>query len=81
MSQPQVSVALGKLRELFSDAVFVRTTNGMQPTPRAAVLVKSAREVLTRSAGDFFRPPLVLRPASRCPGGQPRGCSPHPVRH
>src|SRR5689334_14896120 len=45
MTQPQVSVALGKLRELFNDPLFVRTTKGMQPTPRAAAWVKSAREV------------------------------------
>lgn len=54
MSQPQVSVALGKLRELFNDAMFVRTTNGMQPTPRAAALVKSAREVLAQIDQDLF---------------------------
>jgi DNA-binding transcriptional LysR family regulator len=54
MTQPQVSVALGKLRELFNDAVFVRTTKGMQPTSRASVLVKSARGVLTQIDRDLF---------------------------
>lgn len=54
MSQPQVSVALGKLRELFGDAMFVRTTHGMQPTPRAAALVKSARGVLAQIDQDLF---------------------------
>jgi DNA-binding transcriptional LysR family regulator len=54
MTQPQVSVALGKLRELFNDQVFVRTTKGMQPTPRAAAWVKSARAVLTQIDRDLF---------------------------
>jgi DNA-binding transcriptional LysR family regulator len=54
MTQPQVSVALGKLRELFNDALFVRTTNGMQPTSRASVLVKSCRGVLTQIDRDLF---------------------------
>src|SRR6201992_2947566 len=54
MTQPQVSVALGRLRELFNDPVFVRTTRGMQPTPRAAVWVKSARGVLTQIDRDLF---------------------------
>jgi DNA-binding transcriptional LysR family regulator len=54
MTQPQVSVALGKLRELFNDPVFVRTTKGMQPTPRAAAWVKSARGVLTQIDRDLF---------------------------
>jgi DNA-binding transcriptional LysR family regulator len=67
MSQPQVSVALGKLRELFSDAMFVRTTSGMQPTPRAAALVKSARGVLAQIdqelfGEDFFDPLTEERP-------------------
>src|SRR5690606_27063617 len=35
LSQPTVSIALGKLRRLFGDPLFVRTSDGMQPTPRA----------------------------------------------
>lgn len=54
LSQPQVSVALGKLREFFGDAMFVRTSSGMQPTPRAAGLVKSARDVLEQIDQNLF---------------------------
>jgi DNA-binding transcriptional LysR family regulator len=54
MTQPQVSVALGKLRELLNDPVFVRTTKGMQPTSRATGWVKSARGVLTQIDRDLF---------------------------
>jgi DNA-binding transcriptional LysR family regulator len=48
MSQPAVSAALAKLRKVFGDPLFVRTSRGMEPTPRAAALVPPAREVLMR---------------------------------
>jgi len=35
LSQPAMSHALSRLRELFSDDLFVRTATGMEPTPRA----------------------------------------------
>ncbi|QCP54077.1 LysR family transcriptional regulator [Trinickia violacea] len=35
LSQPAVSYALGRLRALFDDPLFVRTRSGMQPTPVA----------------------------------------------
>jgi DNA-binding transcriptional LysR family regulator len=35
LAQPTVSIALAKLRREFGDVLFVRTTSGMQPTPRA----------------------------------------------
>lgn len=38
VSQPSVSLMLAKLREHFGDPLFVRTPNGMQPTPRAKAL-------------------------------------------
>src|SRR5438128_1017461 len=56
-SQPGVSVALGKLRDFFDDPLFVRSGNGMQPTPRAAKLVESARAVLSRIGSDIVAEP------------------------
>jgi DNA-binding transcriptional LysR family regulator len=56
-SQPAVSVALGRLREFFGDRLFVRSGNSMQPTPRAAALVKSARAVLARVGADIVAAP------------------------
>jgi DNA-binding transcriptional LysR family regulator len=47
-SQPSISVALRKLREYFDDPLFVRTGNVMQPTPRAANLIRSAQSILAR---------------------------------
>jgi DNA-binding transcriptional LysR family regulator len=38
LSQPAMSYALAKLRELFEDPLFVRTGRGMEPTPRAQAL-------------------------------------------
>jgi len=52
-SQPSVSAALAKLREFFDDPLFVRAGNAMQPTPRAAELVASAREILDKIGSDL----------------------------
>jgi DNA-binding transcriptional LysR family regulator len=46
--QPTVSVWLAKLRRRFDDPLFVRTSSGMQPTPRADALVASVRTALER---------------------------------
>jgi len=48
VSQPRVSTALGKLREYFDDPLFVRTSRGMEPTPRALALIPAARDALAR---------------------------------
>ncbi|MRW89772.1 LysR family transcriptional regulator [Duganella sp. FT80W] len=48
MSQPSVSVALNKLRTSLGDPLFVRTTQGMEPTPRAVTLVGPTRDILQR---------------------------------
>lgn len=41
LSQPAVSYALGRLRMVFDDPLFIRTKDGMQPTPTALELSKS----------------------------------------
>jgi len=56
-SQPGVSVALGRLRDFFGDPLFVRSGNGMQPTPRATTLIESARAVLARIGSDIVAEP------------------------
>ncbi|MXP55369.1 LysR family transcriptional regulator [Pantoea sp. Seng] len=40
LGQPAVSAALKRLREMFDDALFIRTSYGMTPTPRAEQLVQ-----------------------------------------
>jgi DNA-binding transcriptional LysR family regulator len=46
LSQPTVSIWLGKLRRQLDDPLFVRTPSGMQPTPRADQLIEPARHAL-----------------------------------
>ena len=46
MSQPAVSHALARLRYLLKDEVFVRTPEGMRPTPRAERIAEPVRAAL-----------------------------------
>ncbi len=66
LSQPAVSSALGRLRSLFGDELFVRSGRGIQPTPRALELagpVRSGLEQLRRAlAGEAeFNPSSSTR--------------------
>ncbi len=47
LSQPTVSIGLARLRKMLADPLFVRTTDGMQPTPRMEDLMPSVRQVLS----------------------------------
>lgn len=59
MSQPAMSNALGRLRDLFTDPLLVRTANGMSPTERAEEIVNDLRpairtiDALLTSSGPF----------------------------
>jgi len=46
LSQPAVSHALGRLRYMLKDALFIRTPDGMIPTPRAEQLAEPLRRAL-----------------------------------
>lgn len=54
LTQPAVSKQLNRLREIFEDPLFVRTMEGMAPTPRAEALAGTVHRALTevRSAFD-----------------------------
>ncbi|WP_181297506.1 LysR family transcriptional regulator [Pseudomonas sp. Q2-TVG4-2] len=61
LSQPAVSNALNRLRELLDDPLLVRVGRAMQPTPRALSLEAPIRDALqqiehTLNAGDLFDP-------------------------
>ncbi|WP_312920587.1 LysR family transcriptional regulator [Stutzerimonas nitrititolerans] len=61
LSQPAVSNALNRLRELLDDPLLVRVGRAMQPTPRALSLEAPIRDALqqiehTLNAGDSFDP-------------------------
>lgn len=45
-SQPTVSIWLARLRKQLGDPLFVRTAEGMLPTPRTDMLIATVREVL-----------------------------------
>src|SRR3569832_1193334 len=63
LSQPAMSRALDRLRELFSDALFVRTPRGMLPSVRAFELAPRVRSVLV-AAGALIQP-ASFDPAAR----------------
>lgn len=46
LSQPTISIGLGRLRAHFADPLFVRTAEGMQPTPQADEIIGPIRDVL-----------------------------------
>lgn len=46
LSQPTISIGLGKLRDHYGDKLFVRSAGGMVPTPLADSLISSVRDVL-----------------------------------
>ena len=58
LPQPAVSIALSKLREHFANPLFVRTSNGMTPTPLGAELIEPVRTALNAVSAvvDFSTP-------------------------
>ena len=45
-TQPTISNALARLRDLLDDSLFVRTGRGVEPTPKAHLLIEPVREAL-----------------------------------
>jgi LysR family transcriptional regulator, mexEF-oprN operon transcriptional activator len=62
LGQPAVSHALNRLREKFSDRLFVRTRDGMVPTPRAIEIHQSLTPGLTQIEA-AIRPIQLFDPA------------------
>ncbi len=48
LTQPAVSHALGRLREVLSDELFIRSARGMRPTPYADQLIGTVRQSLNQ---------------------------------
>lgn len=55
MSQPAMSNALARLRDALGDQLFVRTSSGMVPTPRARLLIDPVRDALDILRGGIER--------------------------
>ena len=67
VSQPTISSSLARLREILQDDLFVRSGNGMQPTPRALALKEPVQRVLAAVKGEIldtgrFDPLTEIRP-------------------
>lgn len=63
LSQPALSHALNRLREIFGDELFVRTSRGMRSTPKADELASSARRILA-TVREELSPTSSLKPES-----------------
>jgi DNA-binding transcriptional LysR family regulator len=64
LSQSAISHALGRLRDVLEDDLFVRTARGMEPTTRAvgmADALRSALQQIQHALGDEPFSPLVAR--------------------
>ncbi len=65
LSQPAMSHALNRLRHMLKDELFVRTPEGMVPTPRAETLAQPLRSALSEMH-------LALEPAAFDPAASDR---------
>lgn len=65
LSQPAMSHALNRLRHMLKDELFVRTPEGMVPTPRAEMLAPPLRNALSEMQ-------LALEPAAFDPAASDR---------
>jgi len=63
LGQPAVSASLKRLRAAFDDPLFVRTSRGMAPTPRAHALARATAPLLA-SVQDHLRQRPVFDPAT-----------------
>src|SRR2546421_7659627 len=62
LSQPAMSHALTRLRHMLKDELFVRTPDGMVPTPRAELLAQPLRSALSEM--QLALEPTVFDPAA-----------------
>src|SRR5260370_19390593 len=65
LSQPAMSHALGRLRHMLKDELFIRAPDGMVPTPRAEALAQPLRNALSEMQ-------LALEPAAFEPAAADR---------
>jgi DNA-binding transcriptional LysR family regulator len=71
LSQPAMSHALKRLRTQLDDQLLVRSTNGMQPTPRALELEGPVRSILNQmkrclEPTEDFNPSQSQQPIAHC---------------
>ena len=61
LSQPATSNALARLRSLFKDDLFIKTSKGMTPTPRAVELADPIRQALLQIQSTITSEPQFIR--------------------
>jgi DNA-binding transcriptional LysR family regulator len=64
LTQPAASHALARLRDQLNDPLFVRTSDGMRPTPYGSRLAGAVRDALTALNGAVERPTEFNAPTS-----------------
>jgi DNA-binding transcriptional LysR family regulator len=62
LSQPAMSHALNRLRHMLKDELFIRTPDGMIPTPRAELLAQPLRNALNEM--QLALEPAIFQPSS-----------------
>jgi DNA-binding transcriptional LysR family regulator len=62
LSQPAMSHALGRLRHMLKDELFIRAPDGMVPTPRAEALAQPLRNALSEM--QYALEPAAFEPAA-----------------
>ncbi|WP_133647632.1 LysR family transcriptional regulator [Paraburkholderia flava] len=65
LSQSAISHALGRLRDVLEDDLFVRTAKGMQPTARAEAMAMPLRNALQQIQNALGNEPFLPKVASR----------------
>lgn len=60
LSQPATSNALSRLRKLFNDDLFIKTSKGMAPTPRAIELAESIHQSLLQVQTAIYSEPEFI---------------------
>lgn len=67
LTQPAMSRALGRLRDLLEDPLFIRKGRTMQPTPRALALRQPVEELFALLEHRILKPPhFTPRTSKRC---------------
>lgn len=70
LSQPTVSGMLKRLRHIFQDDLYIRTSHGVIPTPRAEALARPTRDIIDAARGllvqDSFDPAETAFSVSMC---------------
>src|SRR5260370_12209746 len=66
-TQPSISIGLAKLRRLFNDPLFVRTSRGMEPTPHAEEVINPIREAIPFLPSTLDRRAVFTPPPSPPP--------------